>query len=53
MCDLSKGVYVRADKDATWDILAQVISALGEAHLNVNMVTQPLDAADRPAAAKR
>jgi biopolymer transport protein ExbD len=48
-----QAVYVRADKDATWDILAQVISVLGEAHLNVNMVTQPLDAADRPAAAKR
>jgi biopolymer transport protein ExbD len=38
------GVYVRADKDAIWDVIAQVVSALNEAHIkNINMVTQPVD----------
>jgi biopolymer transport protein ExbD len=42
-----KLVYVRADKDAIWDVVAQVISALGEAKIQPNMVTQPVDEADR------
>ncbi len=38
------GVYVRADKDTIWDVIAQVVSALNEAKIkNINMVTQPLD----------
>jgi len=41
-------VYVRADKDTIWDVIAQVISELGEAKLAVNMVTQPVDEAERP-----
>jgi biopolymer transport protein ExbD len=41
----AKGVYVRADKEAIWDALAQVVSRLGEAGLLVNMVTQPADTA--------
>lgn len=41
------GVYVRADKDTTWDPIAQVISALGEAKLNVRVVTRPEDEADK------
>jgi biopolymer transport protein ExbD len=41
-------VYVRADKDTIWDVIAQVVSELGEAKLAVNMVTQPVDEADRP-----
>ena len=37
----SKSVYVRADKDCSWDTLAQVVSKLGKAKLEVKMVTQP------------
>jgi biopolymer transport protein ExbD/biopolymer transport protein TolR len=40
-------VYLRADKDAIWDVIAQVVSALNEAKYKVNMVTQPVDEADR------
>lgn len=32
--------YVRADKAATWDAVAQVISALGEAKIEVRTVTK-------------
>ena len=39
----SKAVYLRADKGATWDPIAQVIAALGDAKLAVNVVTQPED----------
>lgn len=39
----AKSVYVRADKGATWDPIAQVISALGQSKLAVNVVTQPDD----------
>jgi biopolymer transport protein ExbD len=42
------GVYLRADKGTVWDPIAQVISALGEAKLDVRVVTQPEDEADRP-----
>ncbi len=44
----TKAVYVRADKDAIWDVIAQVVSALDEAKIQVRMVTQPVDEADRP-----
>jgi len=37
------GVYVRADKETIWDPIAQVTAQLGEAKLQVNMVTQPED----------
>jgi len=36
-------VYVRADKDAVWDVMAQVVSALNQAHIQINVVTQPAD----------
>lgn len=42
-----KSVYVRADKDAIWDVVAQVISQLGDAKIQPNMVTQPVDEADK------
>jgi biopolymer transport protein ExbD len=42
-----KAVYVRADKATPWDPIAQVISQLGESKLDVRMVTQPVDEADR------
>lgn len=41
----AKSVYLRADKNATWDSIAQVVAELGEAKLGVNMVTQPVDEA--------
>jgi len=44
----TKAVYVRADKDAIWDVIAQVVSALDEEKIQVRMVTQPVDEADRP-----
>ncbi|MBM3745141.1 MAG: biopolymer transporter ExbD [Acidobacteria bacterium] len=43
----AKGAYVRADKEAVWDVVAQVISALGDAKIPVSVVTQPEDEADR------
>ncbi len=49
----NQAVYVRADKGTVWDALAQVVSVLGEAKIKVNLVTQPIDEADRPGQAKR
>lgn len=43
----NKAVYLRADKSTVWDPIAQVMSALGEAKIPVNVVTQPEDAADQ------
>jgi biopolymer transport protein ExbD len=37
------GVYVRADRDTTWDPIAQVTAELGQGKLQVYMVTQPDD----------
>ena len=36
-------VYIKADRGVVWDVLAQVVSACGDAKLKVNMVTQPED----------
>jgi biopolymer transport protein ExbD len=41
-------VYLRGDKNAYYDIVAQVVSALGQAKLDVRLVTQPVDESDRP-----
>ena len=38
-----KAVYLRADRKATWDGLAQVVSTLGNAKYNVRLVTQAAD----------
>jgi biopolymer transport protein ExbD len=46
-------VYVRADKGTVWETLAQVVSTLGEAKIGIQMVTQPVDAADQPGGGKR
>lgn len=43
----AKDVYVRADAGLTWQVLAQVISELSEAKINVKLVTRPTDAANR------
>lgn len=37
----ARAVYVKADRNTIWDPIAQVISALNEAKLEVRMVTQP------------
>lgn len=39
----SEGVYVRADKGTVWEPLAQVVSELTEAKLQIRMVTQPVE----------
>jgi biopolymer transport protein ExbD len=41
----TNGVYVRADKDVIWDIVAQVTAVLGQAKFQVNFVTKPEDTA--------
>lgn len=43
----TKAVYVRADKNVTWDVLAQLVSAIGDAKLEVRLITKPQDIADR------
>ncbi len=43
----TKAVYVKADKNVTWDVLAQLVSAVNAAKLEVRLVTKPEDAADR------
>jgi biopolymer transport protein ExbD len=40
-------VYFRADKAATWDAMAQVISELNTAKLQIRLVTQPEDIKDK------
>jgi biopolymer transport protein ExbD len=42
-----RSVYVRADKATIWDPIAQVISELGTAKIDVKVVTQPEDEADK------
>lgn len=43
-----QAVYLRADKETIYDPMAQVISALSEGGVKINLVTQPLDEAGRP-----
>jgi biopolymer transport protein ExbD len=43
-----RAVYLKADKSTIWDPMAQVISALDEAKVKINVVTQPVDEAERP-----
>ena len=43
----SKAVYVRADRATTFDPIAQVISTLNEAKLQIRVVTKPEDTASR------
>jgi biopolymer transport protein ExbD/biopolymer transport protein TolR len=40
-------VYVRADKDTMWEVIAQVVSALNEEKIAINMVTKPVDEAEK------
>jgi len=43
----AKAVYLRADKDTIWDVVAQVADELGHSGLQVNLVTQPVDETGR------
>jgi biopolymer transport protein ExbD len=45
--DKISAAYVRADKDTIWDVIAQVVSQLNESGIKINMVTQPMDEAER------
>jgi len=38
-----QAVYVRADRNTIWDVIAQVFDVLGSAGMNVQAVLQPLD----------
>ncbi|HLY18726.1 MAG TPA: biopolymer transporter ExbD [Bryobacteraceae bacterium] len=40
-------VYLRADKETIWEPIAEVMSELGAAKLQVNAVTQPEDLANK------
>ena len=42
-------VYVRADSQTPWDPIAQIVAELGEAKLEVRMVTAPIDSSTRQA----
>ncbi|MGA8599303.1 MAG: biopolymer transporter ExbD [Bryobacteraceae bacterium] len=39
----ANAAFVRADKDTPWDVVAHVVAALGEAKIECNMVTKPLE----------
>ena len=39
----AKAVYIRADRQTIWDMVAQVTAEMGDAGFAVNMVTQPED----------
>ena len=39
----AKAVYLRADSQTPWEQVAQVMAALGAAHIQINAVTQPDD----------
>jgi len=43
----AKAVYVKADKEVIYDTLAQVVAELGAAGFQVNLVTQPVDTAEK------
>jgi biopolymer transport protein ExbD len=43
----AKGVYIRADKQTIWEMVAQVTAEMGDAGFVVNMVTQPEDSSAR------
>ena len=45
--DKVSAAYVRADKDTIWDVIAQVVSELNQSGIKINMVTQPVDEAER------
>ncbi|MBI3210333.1 MAG: biopolymer transporter ExbD [Candidatus Solibacter usitatus] len=42
----TKAVYIKADKQATWDILARVVSAVKQANLDARLVTRAEEIAE-------
>jgi biopolymer transport protein ExbD len=48
-----KAIYVRADKGAIWDVVAQVFGVLGEAKFEVRAVTKPEDLTERVTRGRR
>ncbi|HUI81683.1 MAG TPA: biopolymer transporter ExbD [Bryobacteraceae bacterium] len=43
----TKAVYVRADKDTVFNVVAQVLATLGQGGFQVNVVTQPEDSSSQ------
>jgi biopolymer transport protein ExbD len=43
----TKAVYVRADKDTVFNLVAQVLAELGQGGFQMNVVTQPEDSTPR------
>jgi biopolymer transport protein ExbD len=43
----TKAVYIRGDKNLSWDVLSQTIAAVSEAKLQARLVTKAEDIADR------
>jgi biopolymer transport protein ExbD len=43
----AKAVYVKADKETIYDVIAQVVAELGADGFQVNLVTQPVDTKGR------
>src|SRR5260370_3390932 len=43
----TKSAFLRADSQTVYDPIAQVVSALSEAKIDVKLVTQPVDEAER------
>ena len=43
----TKAVYVRADKDTVFNVVAQVLAELGQGGFQMNVVTQPEDSASQ------
>lgn len=43
----AKAVYLSADKETVYDVVAQVADELGHSGLQVNLVTQPIDETGR------
>ncbi len=41
--NVKQGVYLQADKETPFDPIAKVMGILGDAHIGVNVVTQPED----------
>jgi biopolymer transport protein TolR len=43
----TKAVYIRGDKNLSWDVLSQTIAAVSEAKLQARLVTKAEDIADK------
>ncbi|MDX1983964.1 MAG: biopolymer transporter ExbD [Bryobacteraceae bacterium] len=43
----AKAVYIKADKNVLWDVLAQVVSEVNRSKFEVRLVTKPEDVSER------